>query len=120
MAAAVAASPFAARYGTAVDRESAYELLAKRAEEAATAAHEAEAAAQAQKQAADEAAAQAKLDAAAAKARAQEAAREAKARDAATRRTKSEAESILTSVLRSAGTQIGREITRSIFGTRRR
>ncbi|MDM7854717.1 helicase HerA-like domain-containing protein [Cellulomonas alba] len=120
MAAAVAASPFASRYGAAVDRESAYELLGKRAEEAATAAHEAEAAAQAQKQAADEAAAQAKLDAAAAKARADEAAREAKARDAATRHTKSEAESILTSVLRSAGTQIGREITRSIFGTRRR
>lgn len=119
-AAAVAASPFAARYGTAVDRESAYELLAKRAEEAATAAHDAEAAAQAQKQAADAAAAQAKLEAAAAKARAQEAAREARSRDAASHQTKSEAQSILNSVLRSAGTQIGREITRSIFGTRRR
>jgi DNA helicase HerA-like ATPase len=120
MTAAVAASPFAARYGAAVDRESAYEMLAERAEEAAAAAHAAEAAATAQKEAADAAAAQAELDAAAAKARAAEAAREAKARDAATHKAASQATSILTSVLRSAGTQIGREITRSIFGTRSR
>jgi uncharacterized protein len=120
MQAAVAASPFSAKYGTAVDRESAYELLQKRAEQAAQAAHDADVAAAAQKQAAAEAAARAKEEAAEAKARAAEAAREAKERDAATRKATSAATGILNSVLRSAGTQVGREITRSLFGTRRR
>ncbi|MGR3571238.1 helicase HerA-like domain-containing protein [Brevirhabdus sp.] len=38
----IAASPLAARYATAIDRESAYETLAKRAEDAAEAARKAE------------------------------------------------------------------------------
>ena len=64
--------------------------------------------------------ARAKEEAAEAKARAAEAAREARAHEAATHQAQSVATGILTSVLRSAGTQVGREITRSLFGTRRR
>lgn len=98
LAAAVAASPLSARYAVAVDRESAYELLAVRAEKAQDAARRAEEA----ERAADEAARRAK-----------------EARQAAPRRSSSRT-SPLDSLLRSAGTQLGREITRSIFGTRRR
>jgi DNA helicase HerA-like ATPase len=97
--AAATASPLSARYAVAVDRESAYELLAVRAAKAQDAAHEAE---EAQK-------------------RADEAAREAKeARQQAAPRRSTSRTSPLDSLLRSAGTQLGREITRSIFGTRRR
>ncbi|WP_456846545.1 helicase HerA-like domain-containing protein [Cellulomonas sp. P5_C6] len=98
LAAAVAASPLSVRYGAAVDRESAYELLAVRAEKAQEAARRADEA----EQAADEAERRAK-----------------EARQAAPRRSTSRT-SPLDSLLRSAGTQLGREITRSIFGTRRR
>ncbi|WP_421734228.1 helicase HerA-like domain-containing protein [Cellulomonas sp.] len=98
MAAAVSASPLSGRYAVAVDRESAYELLAVRAQKAQEAARRAQEAEEAQD-------------------RADEAAREA--RRAAPRRSASRT-SPLDSLLRSAGTQLGREITRSIFGTRRR
>jgi DNA helicase HerA-like ATPase len=118
--AAVAASPQHARYGAALDRESAYELLTARAARA-----EADAAASA---AADRAREEAQDAAAAAQREADRRAREVerleeKARRDAERRgrrTTTAATSVLTSVLRSAGTQLGREITRSIFGTRRR
>ncbi|WP_019136796.1 helicase HerA-like domain-containing protein, partial [Cellulomonas massiliensis] len=109
LARAVAASPLAARYGTAVDRESAYELLAQRAQQAA----------------ADKAAAEkAKADAAADREQAEEAAREARAREkeaqARARTTSRRTTGALDSLLRSVGTQLGREITRSVFGTRKR
>ncbi|KQS96879.1 helicase HerA-like domain-containing protein [Cellulomonas sp. Leaf395] len=98
MAAAVTASPLSARYAVAVDRESAYELLAVRAAASQEAAR--------RQQEADEA-----------QDRADDAAREA--RRSAPRRSTSRT-SPLDSLLRSAGTQLGREITRTIFGTRRR
>lgn len=98
LAAAVTASPLSGRYAVAVDRESAYELLAVRAADAQEAARKQQEAEEAQD-------------------RAEEAAREAKR--AAPRRSSSRT-SPLDSLLRSAGTQLGREITRSIFGTRRR
>lgn len=98
LAAAVTASPLSARYAVAVDRESAYELLAVRAEKAQEAARKQQEAQEAQD-------------------RADEAAREA--RRSAPRRSTSRT-SPLDSLLRSAGTQLGREITRTIFGTRRR
>ncbi|WP_340697996.1 helicase HerA-like domain-containing protein [Cellulosimicrobium funkei] len=124
----VAASPATARYGTAVDAESAFELLQVRVQEQAAARAAAEAAE-------TEAAAQEK----AAKKAAQEAERAAKKeqaelekmrakleREAATGRSRSSgssrsrSSSPLDSFLRSAGTQLGRELTRTIFGTRRR
>lgn len=98
MTAAVAASPLSGRYAVAVDRESAYELLAVRAQKAQEAARREQEAEEAQD-------------------RADEAAREA--RRSAPRRSTSRT-SPLDSLLRSAGTQLGREITRTIFGTRRR
>ena len=106
----VASSAQAARYAAAVDRESAYELLTARA---AGARAEAEAAAQA--------------DAARkeAEARAKELERIEKRMGTSTSATKDSSRSRrsadpLDSFLRSAGTVLGREITRTIFGTRRR
>jgi DNA helicase HerA-like ATPase len=125
LAAAVAASPVSARYATAIDRESAYELLAARS---ARTAAESQAAAAAEQQAkeADAAARQAAKDAAARAKELDRVSREME-RDAAsasrrttTAQSRSRASSPLDSFLRSAGTQLGREITRSIFGTRRR
>ncbi|MCU1431347.1 MAG: ATPase, partial [Actinotalea sp.] len=121
MASMVAASPQHQRYGGAVDRESAYELLTARA--AVTAAEDA---------AAEAAAAQEKEAALRAKEleRVQrEMERDAKkaeqdSRAAERRRTstgsRSRTRDPLDSFLRSAGTTLGREITRTIFGTRRR
>ncbi|MFF8347233.1 helicase HerA-like domain-containing protein [Cellulosimicrobium funkei] len=124
----VAASPATARYGTAVDAESAFELLQVRVQEQAAA-----------RAAADAAEAEAAAQEKAAKKAAQEAEREAKKeqaelekmrakleREAATGRSpssgssRSRSSSPLDSFLRSAGTQLGRELTRTIFGTRRR
>ncbi|MFE6235766.1 helicase HerA-like domain-containing protein [Cellulosimicrobium sp. NPDC057862] len=126
----VAASPGFARYGTAVDNESAFELLQVRVQEqaaarAAAAAAEAEAAAQ--EKAAKEAAREAER--AAKKEQAElEKMRAKLERDAAKPRSgsgssgssRSRAANPLDSFLRSAGTQLGRELTRTIFGTRRR
>ncbi|MBD9700111.1 DUF853 family protein [Flavimobilis sp. GY10621] len=134
----VAASPSNARYGTPIDNESAYELL-----EARVAADRAQA--EADKLAKEQAAAAEKLAAEQAKAEARaaaEAEREAKkqaaelermrarlerdahrgtSRSGGTSRTqKSSIEKGLESLVRSAGTQLGREITRTIFGTRKR
>lgn len=125
MESVVAASPFWVRYGTAVDAESAYELIRERvaAEQAAAAAAEAaEARAKEEARAAAEAARAAKKQAAEL-----ERMRERLERDAAragsgsssSSRSRSGA-SPLDNFLKSAGTQLGREITRSIFGTRRR
>lgn len=116
----VAASPQQARYGAAVDRESAYELLTARAARVAADAAASTAADHARQEAED--AAQAAQKEADRRAKEVERLEEKARRDAErrTQRTTRTATSVLTSVLRSAGTQLGREITRSIFGTRRR
>ncbi|CAM5780866.1 helicase HerA-like domain-containing protein [Cellulomonas persica] len=109
LAAAVAASPLTPRYAEAVDRESAYELLTARAERTA-----------AERVAAEKAA----EEAAQATAHAQEAEKLARQREkeaqAAAKKTKQRTSGAFDSLLRSVGTQLGREITRSVFGTRRR
>ncbi|QIK83825.1 helicase HerA-like domain-containing protein [Sanguibacter sp. HDW7] len=145
----VAASPSNARYGTPIDNESAYELLetrvaADRAQAEADRLAKEQAAA-AEKYAAEQAKAAEKFAAEQAKADAKaaaEAEREAKkqaaelermrarlekdagrgtTRSIGTSRTqKSSIEKGLESLVRSAGTQLGREITRTIFGTRKR
>jgi len=120
---AVARSPLSARYGEAVDRESAHELLTTRVGQQEAAARAEAARAEADKLARE----QAKEADKAAKARERELARmqeeiereEKKAREAA-ERSRRERGSAFDNFLRSAGTQLGREITRSIFGTRRR
>lgn len=116
----VSGSALAAKYATAVNPDSAEEKLAARAQQAAADKEKAAADAAAAK----EAEKQAKADAAAAEKAAKEAEKqrqrdEAAAAKAAQRRT-SGIEKVLGSMVRSAGTQLGREITRSIFGTRRR
>ncbi|MEV6400333.1 helicase HerA-like domain-containing protein [Streptomyces sp. NPDC051907] len=107
--AAVKGSPLYARYAQAVDRESAYEKLT--AEQ-----HAAEAAAEKAAREADEAAA------------VEKATKATTATEAASRRPKKEeslteqvvGSGIFTSLARSIGTQLGREISRSVFGTARR
>lgn len=125
LAATVAASPLLARYGTPVDNESAYELLTRRVEMEAAAKAEQERLALAEK----EAALRAKEAEKEAKARAKELEKmrrdlEKQASSAASRSGRSSSRAsgsgALDNFLRSAGTQLGREITRSIFGTRRR
>ncbi len=124
----VAASPGFARYGTPVDNESAFELLQVRVQEQA-AARAAASAAQAEAVAQEKAAKEAAKDAerAAKKEQAElEKMRARLERDAARPRSGSgssgsaRSSSPLDSFLRSAGTQLGRELTRTIFGTRRR
>ncbi|WP_372594360.1 helicase HerA-like domain-containing protein, partial [Actinotalea sp.] len=119
MTALVAASPQGARYATAVDRESAYELLTARAARAEADATAAAAAETALKEA--EAAAAAAKKEAAARAKELERIEKEMQRDASSGRSSSRrSTNPLDSFLRSAGTQLGREITRTIFGTRRR
>ncbi len=118
-AATIAASPVGTRYDVAVNRESAEELLAARH----AASDQAAAQAKAQADAAKAAEAQAKLDAKAAQAQAREQARTAAkpapratapAKRASTRQTPLEA--LTTSVLRTAGTTLTRELMRGILG----
>ena len=135
MTAIIQASPANAQYGTAVDNESAYEMLARRIDaerdarekaerDAAEAAQAEKDRIAAEKQSAKEAAAAAKQSAkeaeAAEKARvkAEQAAAAQAAKDSE-RNARSQRAGI-DSLLRSAGSVLGREITRSIFGTRRR
>lgn len=109
---AVKSSLLYSRYAEAVDRESAYEKLT--AEQAA--------AEQAALRAAAEAAEAAEAEKAE-KAAAREAARGGSARGPAPDPSLAEqvvGSGLFKSLLRSAGTQIGREITRSLFGTARR
>ncbi|AXK44457.1 helicase HerA-like domain-containing protein [Brachybacterium saurashtrense] len=100
---AAAASPLMAEYGTAVDNESAYEILAARAEKDAQAVEEAEKAE---------------------KRRAAATSGGAGSTSHSSRSAKDEEgffdNPAVKSFLRSAGTVLGREITRSLFGTRRR
>jgi DNA helicase HerA-like ATPase len=130
----VAGSPLAARYAVAVDNESAYELLTARIAAQHAAAEQAELA---EKQAKEQEAAQKEADKAAKKqADELERMRARLERDAARSgsgsgggsgggsRTgtarRSTASSSLDKLLGSMATQLGREITRTVFGTRRR
>lgn len=105
-----------ARFKDPVDPRSATEVLAERAEQAKAQAEAAERAAQeakeAEKAAKEQAAEEARLR--------KEAERAQKREQAEKERRARQAESVVTNVLRSAGRTLGREITRSIFGTRRR
>lgn len=139
MDSAIAASPLLPKYGTALERDSAAEMLGRKQEEldaaAAAAAKEAEnarireaAAAQAEKErlAAEKQAEKDRL--AAERQAAKDAAAAERARAAEEQRRAQEPgmiesvvkSSAFRSMLRSAGTVLGREITRSIFGTSRR
>ncbi|MET9671498.1 helicase HerA-like domain-containing protein [Streptomyces sp. NPDC006482] len=119
--AAVRASPLYGRYAEAVDRESAYERLTAEQQAAEAVALEAAAAREAEKagKAAEKEAEKA--------GKAAEKAERAAAKDGA-RAPKPEpslaeqvvGSGIFTSLARSIGTQLGREISRSIFGTARR
>ncbi|WMX45975.1 DUF853 family protein [Streptomyces roseicoloratus] len=112
LAAAVRSSPLYGRYARAVDRESAYEKLT------------------AEQRAAEEAAERAAAEAAAAEAARKEAAEEARAPRERSRRGREKEEpslaeqvvgsGLFSSLARSIGTQLGREISRSVFGTARR
>ncbi|MBD7982222.1 helicase HerA-like domain-containing protein [Oerskovia merdavium] len=121
----VAGSPLAARYAVAVDNESAYELLTARIAAQQAAAEQAELA---EKLAKEQEAAQKEADKAAKKqADELEKMRAKLERDAArsgggsrTAPRKSTASSGLDKFLGSMATQLGREITRTVFGTRRR
>ncbi|MEL7974524.1 helicase HerA-like domain-containing protein [Isoptericola sp. F-RaC21] len=101
--AAVAASPGQARYGAAVDRESAYELLQARAAQDAATRDAAERAAELEKEAE--------------KARRQA---EKAPRPASGSTSRSRARSPMDAILTTVGTTLAREITRTVFGTRRR
>ncbi len=127
MEAAVAASPLQARYGTALDRESASEILAAKMN-AASAADQAakDAAAQAKADAAAEklAAAEARKDAAARKEAEREhaaAQREVQRQAAARQKTMQQGVSTVTKLLGSRQTQqILGDVLGGIFGTRKR
>ncbi|MFK5690860.1 helicase HerA-like domain-containing protein [Ornithinimicrobium sp. LYQ92] len=109
----VAGSSLTARYGEALDRESAQEVLAQRMQETARALEQ-----EAQRTAAERTAGD----------RAEDDGRVAPRPSRGSRRAPQEegmmdqvlGSSAVRSMLRSAGTVIGREVTRSIFGTRRR
>jgi DNA helicase HerA-like ATPase len=126
--AAVAASPLQAEYGAALERDSALEQLDTARAERERA--DAEAAAAEERARADAASAEEaeKARAAAEKAAAKERAAAEKAAQRAAEKQAQEPgvveqvvkSSAFRSALRSAGTVIGREITRSIFGTSRR
>jgi len=134
----VATSPMAGKYDTAIDRESAEEMLAARAGDAAQAAARAQEeanTAKAQAEAAKAAAAQAKLDersraaaekeaerAAVAQAKAEERARVAAEREAAKPSVLGRAvQSATRSASSSIGRQVANELGRQIFGgTKRR
>jgi DNA helicase HerA-like ATPase len=133
----IATSPLAGKYDTAVDRESAEELLAARAGDASAAAARAQeeaASAKAEAEAAKAAAAQDKLDARTRAAAEKEAARAAAAHAKAEERARIAAEregakpSILGTVVQSAtrsasssiGRQVANELGRQIFGGRRK
>lgn len=104
-------SPVAGKYDTIVDRESAEELLAAKAEQAQAAAVEAQAQADADKQAAIQAKEDAKLRAAAEKERLRQ--EKVAAREAA---RPSMTEKLVQSAARSAATSIGRQVAGKLGG----
>lgn len=108
----VAASPGQARYGTAVDAESAFELLQAKAQEQAAGRAAADGDASAAEDERDIAKERAKLE--------REAATREKAEARHKEQTARERNRVVGSLARTAGTVIVRELTRSLFGTRRR
>jgi DNA helicase HerA-like ATPase len=107
--ATVAASPLQARYGTAVDRESAHEILARRLAQTQAEADRAEAEAAAAKEARSHEAEARRLE--------QEAAR---SRRAAERAARESPNPVVEAIRSRTGQTVIREIVRGIFGTRRR
>ena len=100
ISAAVKASPLVAEYGTPVDRESAYEILTARAEKDAKALEE---------------------DAADDEGTGSESSASSQRKSSTAKEEGGFFEKpAVKSFLRSAGTVLGREITRSLFGTKRR
>lgn len=97
-----AESPFAGRYDRALDRESAHEILQRRAEKAAEEAERA-----------DKEAARAKKK----EREAREARRSRPRSRRSSSRRQSAGEAMVKSVLRSVGTQLGRQIARGILGS---
>ncbi|GMA30937.1 helicase HerA-like domain-containing protein [Litorihabitans aurantiacus] len=122
VAAAVAASPLRARYADAVDRDSAHEVLARRvaAQEAAAAAAERQVAVEKETREREDdlERMRRRLERDATSRRSSSPGRTTRSTGAP--RTGRSSTSPLDAFLRSAGSQLGREITRSIFGTRRR
>jgi DNA helicase HerA-like ATPase len=108
-AAVISSSPVAAQYSREIDRESAYEILGKRAAIAAEEAEKEEARILAEKEAAKKEKEQAKLE----KERAR--VERTPTRRRSTRETPIEAG--VKSVVRSAGSQIGRQLVRGILGS---
>ncbi|MGA5193895.1 helicase HerA-like domain-containing protein [Streptomyces exfoliatus] len=102
--AAVKGSPLHGRYVEAVDRESAYERLTAEQRAAEAAALEAVAAEEAEKEAAE----------------ARKGARAPREKEEPSLAEQVVGSGIFTSLARSIGTQLGREISRSVFGTARR
>jgi len=128
LAPGIAQSALMAKYGQAIDRDSAQEMLARKVEQGAAAAQqEAAAQAQAEQQAKDQAAAQKEADRQAAAAQ-KEAERQAAAqqREAATeQRRQANKKSVIeevasSSIFKSFVRTAGNEIVRGIFGTARR
>ena len=128
LASTVAASPIAPKYVTAIERESASEMLGK-AEVARTEAERAAAVEAENAKVREAAAAAAEKERLAAEKQAAKDAEAAERARAAEERRRAAEPSVVESVvkssafrsaLRSAGTVLGREITRSIFGTSRR
>lgn len=114
MKAVLAESPLMEMYGTAQDRDSAFELLQKRAQES-----EAAAQAQADEEAARSEAERREYERGYAQTSAPASTGRARAKSAP-RQERSDFDRALGNFMKSAGTQIGREVTRSLFGTRRR
>ncbi len=102
--AAVKGSPLHGRYAEAVDRESAYERLTAEQRAAEAAALEAVAAEEAEKEASE----------------ARKGARAPREKEEPSLAEQVVGSGIFTSLARSIGTQLGREISRSVFGTARR
>jgi uncharacterized protein len=112
----IAASPMGLKYDKAIDRESAYEILNKRASQDAAAQAQQKTAAEAQKQAEIQAKQQAKADAARAKEQAREDAQQAKQQAKVGSAIGRVASRTATNVLSS----LGRELVRGILGGRKR
>ncbi|MFD6444231.1 helicase HerA-like domain-containing protein [Promicromonospora sp. NPDC060204] len=108
----VAASPGQARYGTPVDAESAFELLQAKAQEQAAGRAAAEGSATAAEDERELAKERARLE------------KEAATREKTEARHKEQAardrNRVVTSLAKTAGTVLVRELTRSLFGTRKR
>jgi uncharacterized protein len=112
----LAASPMGLKYAKAVDRESAYEILNKRASSNAASQTSAKQQAEAQKQAEAQAKQQAKEDAA----RAKEEAREQAAREKSQAKIGSAVGRVASRTATNVLSALGRELVRGILGGRKR